>query len=811
MLRASLFYSVFAALMLSLLLSAPASAETAPTLPAEAYSELQQLQRQLAELRQNRSDLESQYEVLSGSKLLHRVLQEQRASLPRFERRDYNDQLAELRLELFYVQRALRVADTAETLAQLEVREAELQQSIGVLVEFTQLQKELSSEVRAFSEQLDEYLFWTPSNPPMSAKWWLAVPRQLSEQFQRVQAAAVTMVRQADLRPSWTAIVLALLLIIVMWQRPKLRRKMEANDKAVACDAVLASPWVIVQSLMKMAVYVLPVSLTLLLLGQFLGTNASIEHLQPGAVFTALAFAMFMLSFLRKMLQRNGFAEVYFQWPEETCSLLRQFIVRLAIVLLPLTFILAFAAQQTSYYAVDVIGPIALLFAGLYLFVLVVSLFRRLPNVDDSVFMHRFVGGVILLLPISLVWMVSTGYYFTALKLSGYYLATFYVMSIWVICEVSVRRGVQLSSARLRAAREERLANAEPVDVDRGEAPPTPEEDDLDIDLVEQQSLRLGRFFLLVAFSFVLYSVWSDALITLHYLDSQFIWQTEQGTSYIPISFGALLSAISIVVISVVLVRNLPGLLEVTVLSRLKLEMGTAYAVTSLLNYVLVSVAVISVLASLGVKWDQLQWLAAGLTVGLGFGLQEIFGNFISGLILFFERPVRVGDIVTLDNLSGRVSKIKIRATVITDFDRRDIIVPNRHFITGQFVNWSLSNTVTRITVRVGVAYGSDLDKTREILLDIAEKEPRVLDDPAPQVLFLTFGESTLDHELRVHVGGLSDRNPSIDAMNREIDRRFKEAGIEIAFNQIDVHFRNHLGVEKLVESSDKTINKEGT
>ena len=231
------------------------------------------------------------------------------------------------------------------------------------------------------------------------------------------------------------------------------------------------------------------------------------------------------------------------------------------------------------------------------------------------------------------------------------------------------------------------------------------------------------------------------------------------------------------------------------------MQTGTAYAVTSLVNYVIISVAAIVFLASLGVRWDQLQWLAAGLTVGLGFGLQEIFGNFISGLILFFERPLRVGDVVTLNNLSGRVAKIRIRATVITDFDRRDILVPNRQFITGQFVNWTLSNTITRIIVKVGVAYGSDLQKTKEILTQIAEDEPRVLNEPTPTVLFLNFGTSTLDHELRVHVASLADRNIAVDALNREIDKRFKEAGIEIAFNQIDVHFRNELGVERHIQT----------
>ena len=193
-------------------------------------------------------------------------------------------------------------------------------------------------------------------------------------------------------------------------------------------------------------------------------------------------------------------------------------------------------------------------------------------------------------------------------------------------------------------------------------------------------------------------------------------------------------------------------------------------------------------------EWNKLQWLVAALSVGLGFGLQEIFANFISGLIILFERPVRIGDVVTIGNLSGTVSRIRIRATTITDFDRKEIIVPNKTFITGQLVNWSLSDTVTRVTIRVGVGYGSDLELVRRLLLQIAQHNPRVLREPNPMVYFLNFGESTLDHELRIHVRELGDRNPAIDEINREIDRQFKEHGIEIAFRQLDVFIKNVSG-----------------
>ncbi|MDY0048122.1 MAG: mechanosensitive ion channel, partial [Thauera propionica] len=144
---------------------------------------------------------------------------------------------------------------------------------------------------------------------------------------------------------------------------------------------------------------------------------------------------------------------------------------------------------------------------------------------------------------------------------------------------------------------------------------------------------------------------------------------------------------------------------------------------------------------------------------------------------------------------------IQIRATTITDFDRKEIIVPNKTFVTGQLINWSLTDTVTRVTVKVGVAYGADLALTRKLLLQIADENPRVLKEPAPMALFLAFGASTLDHELRIHVRELADRNMAIDEINRRIDALFREHGIEIAFNQIDVHVRSIDGKEARLET----------
>jgi len=173
----------------------------------------------------------------------------------------------------------------------------------------------------------------------------------------------------------------------------------------------------------------------------------------------------------------------------------------------------------------------------------------------------------------------------------------------------------------------------------------------------------------------------------------------------------------------------------------------------------------------------------------LGFGLQEIVANFVSGLIILFERPIRIGDTITLGDVSGTVSRIHIRATTLIDFNRKEIVVPNKTFITERLTNWSLTDQITRVQIPIGIAYGSDCDKAREILLEIARNNSLVLSDPEPMALFLEFGDSALNFELRVYVDSIGNRLPVINELNTRIHRRFADEGIEIAFPQLDVHW----------------------
>jgi potassium efflux system protein len=188
------------------------------------------------------------------------------------------------------------------------------------------------------------------------------------------------------------------------------------------------------------------------------------------------------------------------------------------------------------------------------------------------------------------------------------------------------------------------------------------------------------------------------------------------------------------------------------------------------------------------------QWLVAAISVGLGFGLQEIFANFVSGLIILFERPIRVGDVITIADVSGVVSRIRMRATTIVDGDRKELIIPNKDVITGKVLNWTLSDEVNRIQIAIGIAYGSDTQRAAELLLGAAQNHRDVLKDPPPKVTFEAFGESSLRFVLRCFLPNLDSRSHAVHELNMEIERKFRENAIEIAFPQHDIHVRSMSG-----------------
>jgi potassium efflux system protein len=302
--------------------------------------------------------------------------------------------------------------------------------------------------------------------------------------------------------------------------------------------------------------------------------------------------------------------------------------------------------------------------------------------------------------------------------------------------------------------------------------------------------------------------IWSEVLPALRILDRVELWQNietiaetvvgKDGTESIqstertvPTTLTDLLTAIVICIATIMVGRRLPGLLELTFLDRLPVDQGGRQAIAILVRYAATVVGLLFACTVIRLSWSSVQWLAAAMTVGLGFGLQEIFANLVSGLIILFERPIRAGDLVTVGDLTGNVTHMRMRATTITDYDRRELIVPNKKFITDNVINWTLSDPISRVVLPVGVAYGSDIAQVQGILMRIAEQSPMVLSEPEPTTLFKGFGDSTLDMELRVFIPKRDVYVNVVNDINAAINREFARAGIEIAFPQCDFNIKS--------------------
>ena len=788
-----------------------------------------QTKQQLDSLNQSDQALEEQISVLQGSLLLSRILYQQQQALPTLKiDNKLPDQIADLRLYQFELnQQRESISNPSTYVDQLLAQQVDIEEVQNLRADLLDIfatrrelidrlnrelnallnesitlqlnQKQLQSTAQALRTTLDEQMFWIPSNKPLDLEWFKSVPRLLERQIAELPWGSNLRQLGAGLieRPL-LFLPLLLLIAVLLWRRGYLYRKLGEYHQDVGHfkrDSQLHTPMAILLNLLL----ALPGTLFLTLCGFALQMDARGQNANLGAAFFQMAQAWLVFYTVYRILADGGVAELHFRWGRSQVAFLHRQVRRLGLVVMALVAVVTIAGHQPASLGDDVIGLAVVLSCYALMVWLLHKLLLSGPAREHASPFRMLIGIALSLLPLALIVAVGFGYYYTALKLSDRLITTLYLLMIWLIIEATFVRGLGVAARRL--AYQRAMTKRQAQSKDGGEGTETVvEEPTLDIEQVNQQSLRLIRLALLGSFIVGLYWVWADLISVFSYLDNITLYEYSSGTgetaSLVPISLSDVIGALVIVGITVALARNLPGLLEVLVLSRLSLAQGSAYATTTLLSYLIVAVGFVVTLSTLGVSWDKLQWLVAALSVGLGFGLQEIFANFISGLIILFERPVRIGDVVTIGNLSGTVSKIRIRATTITDFDRKEIIVPNKTFVTDQLVNWSLNDTVTRVIIKIGVAYETDLALARKLMLQAATENPRVLRDPEPLLFFLTISASTFDYELRFHVRELADRNASTDEILTRIALSFREHNVEMAFNQVEVMVKNLQGLE---------------
>lgn len=262
-----------------------------------------------------------------------------------------------------------------------------------------------------------------------------------------------------------------------------------------------------------------------------------------------------------------------------------------------------------------------------------------------------------------------------------------------------------------------------------------------------------------------------------------------------PVTILSIIIFAAILIAFLILSRMFRRGLELKILSRLQIDTGTRYTLSRLIHYFIMVVGAIVAFQVVGIDLGGLAVVFGLLSVGIGFGLQNVTSNFIAGLILLLERPIKVGDRVTIGDTVGYVSAINIRSTMITSLNNISIIVPNSEFVSSRVVNWSHGDPRVRLDIAVGVSYNSDLDTVMQALQEVALENPKILEEPKPEVLLSGFGDSSWNMELRVWLRGPEQYFRIRSEVNTAIVRKFREYKIEIPFPQRDLHIRSPLPV----------------
>ena len=764
---------------------------------------------QLPDIRQYRRAIEGREDEIAEATLrqiryreeqrslrdLERYLDDLTAGDPRAQTEEVRKQLAET------LEQRVRLLDQALSVEDDYIRQlGELNYAADRMIQIT----------KRYDDFLAERLLWVRSSLPVGLDTLATLPPAAAWLLYPLHWLEVGRVLAHEGRHSplfWLGLALLTLLFVKV---SRLRRAIHATAEGlrrVRTDSLSHTALAIALTLTA----ALPLPLLFWLIGVPLSESSEATAFTRalGATLSEISLGLYYLLAFRMLCIPNGVADRHFRWSQTTLKKIRRELDWFTLYIVPVSLVVLvlYKANVPAFSAS--LGRIAFVAIMIGFTVFYARLLSPKTGVLSQTLQAHPQGwlnrsrhlwfSVIVGAPIGLTLLALLGYVYTAgILFESLVQQTWLALALVTLHQVIVRwLGVTRRRLALQAALDRQAARRAQAGAERSATAATStllqvEEPEPDLAALDEQTRRLVNASLFFAAILGLWVIWSDVLPALSMLERIPLWHyskaVEGANQSVPVTAADLGLVLVIAIVATVAAKNLPALLEIVLLQAASVSAGGRFAIKTLVTYGITLIAFLMAFSTLGLQWSQVQWLVAALGVGIGFGLQEIVANFISGIIILFERPVRVGDIVTIGDTTGVVTNIQIRAITIRNWDRQELLVPNKEFITGRLLNWTLTDQQNRITVPVGIAYGSDARKALSILSDVARQHPRVLNDPAPLISFEGFGDNALTLVLRCYLDAVDIRIGVTTELHQAIYDRFAENGIEIAFPQRDVH-----------------------
>lgn len=807
---------------------------------AEIANQQRLISNQILVVNQALTTLNEQSQWLDASPLLGEALRAQIARLPdpppirkidnqigelRVQRLQYEEHLNRLTTEREHLLNAQNLTkDQHDLLAsqlkiQLKLYSSILSGSDSLILEIAKLKvanTQLVNSLTEVREAAHRYLFWSADINPITAHYPVQVITDLFRllSFDTLGQLSKALIMVMTSKESLLPVLGALFLVVVSTSSRRHYHDFQLRASQKIGKVTQDSFTLTLRCVMWSILVASPIPVLWAALGYGLQTAwqwPTAVAIGDGITATLPLLWVFMIS--ASFASSNGLFIAHFRWPAAKVAQVMRYYSLSVGVIIPLIMLLNSLDNFDDRQFVSSLGRLCFVLICIALTIVTNTLrgtglplyYDRQGNSDNLI--NRLLWDLMLAIPPIAAIASCLGYLATSQVLLArmetsmaiwfVLLIAYHIIRRWMLIQ---RRRIEFDRARQKRAERLTIRSRSAQDEDGQNSVENSEwidEPVVDLDTISAQSLRLVRSLLALVAVISLIILWSELNSAFAFLENIPLWNvstTSQGVeSTESIKLGPVLIAILVLIITLQLVRNMPALLELAILQHLSLTPGTGYAITTLTKYILMIIGVIVGLTMLGIGWAKLQFVVTALGLGLGFGLQQIFANFVSGLIILFEKPIRIGDTVTIRNLTGTVSKINIRATTITDWDRKEIIVPNQAFITEQFVNWSLSDSITRVVLNIPVPAYVSSELVTSLLRKAACKCQHVLTNPAPEVYLVELNQGIQLFELRLFAAEMGHRMPLRNDIHKLILQEFAEHNIEMPYPPMQVRLE-HIG-----------------